>query len=123
MVVWVAGATAGADITESNTYKVVQDSVSITNDVSEDNIESLIAQGYLIFSTRRNGDIVIEKDINTLVTMRSDVTAAFKENKVIRLLDTDVLVEAGEQPEAYYSEIYIQPTYSVDKLYMVVNVR
>ena len=37
--------------------------------------------------------------------------------------DTDVLVEAGEQPEAYYSEIYIQPTYSVDKLYMVVNVR
>lgn len=106
--------------------------------------------------------------------MRSDVTAAFKENKVIRLLDavanhiadefeenfigkvnnddngralfkatineyltslqasgaiinfnsdTDVLVEAGEQPEAYYSEIYIQPTYSVDKLYMIVNVR
>ena len=174
VVIWVAGATAGADITESNTYKVVEGSASITNDVSEDNIESLINQGYLLFSTRRNGDIVIEKDINTLTTIRSDVTAAFKENKVVRLLDavanhiadefeenfigkvnndengralfkatineylsnlqtsgaiinfnsdTDVKVEAGEQPEAYYSEIYIQPTYSVDKLYMVVNVR
>ena len=36
---------------------------------------------------------------------------------------TDVMVEAGEQVDAYYSEIYIQPTYSVDKLYMIVNVR
>ena len=35
----------------------------------------------------------------------------------------DVLVEAGEQVDSFYSEIYIQPTYSVDKLYMVVNVK
>lgn len=172
-VVYVAGATAGADITESNTYKVVENAVEITNDVAEDNIESLITQGYLLLSKRRDGAIVIEKDINTLTTLRSDVTAAFKENKVIRLLDavanhialdfeqnfigkvnnddngralfkasiisyltslqtsgaiinfdstTDVDVEPGEQPEAYYSVVYIQPTYSVDKLYMVVNV-
>ena len=108
------------------------------------------------------------------MNLRDDVTDAFKENKVIRLLDavanhialdfeqnyagkvaqdesgralfkasiisyltelqnagaiinfnstTDVMVEAGEQVDAYYSEIYIQPTYSVDKLYMIVNVR
>ena len=172
-VVYVAGATAGAGITESNTYKVIENAVEITNDVTEDNIESLITQGYLLLSKRRDGAIVIEKDINTLTTLRSDVTAAFKENKVIRLLDTvanhiasdfeqnfigkvnnddngralfkasiisyltslqtsgaiinfdsttDVDVEPGEQPEAYYSVVYIQPTYSVDKLYMVVNV-
>lgn len=173
-VVWVAGATAGADITESNTYKIVTNAVEITNDVLEDDIESLITQGYLIISKRRDGAIVIEKDINTLVTLRDEVTAAFKENKVVRLLDSvanhialdfeqnyvgkvnndstgqalfktsiisylsnlqasgaiinfnsaeDVLVEAGEQVDSFYSEIYIQPTYSVDKLYMVVNVK
>lgn len=173
-VVWVAGATAGADITESNTYKVVNNAVEITNNVLEDNIESLITQGYLVISKRRDGAIVIEKDINTLVTLRDDVTAAFRENKVIRILDAvanhialdfeqnyigkinndstgrdlfkasiisyltnlqtsgaiinfnsaeDVTVEAGEQVDSFYSEIYIQPTYSVDKLYMVVNVK
>lgn len=173
-VVWVAGATAGADITESNTYKVVTNAVEIVNNVLEDDIENLISQGYLVISKRRDGAIVIEKDVNTLVTLRDDVTEAFKENKVIRILDAvanhialdfeqnyigkinndetgralfkasiisyltnlqtsgaiinfnsanDVVVEAGEQPDAYYSEIYIQPTYSVDKLYMVVNVK
>lgn len=173
-VVWVAGATAGADVTESNTYKVVANAVEVTGNVLEDDIETLITSGYIIISKRRDGAIVVEKDINTLVNLRDDVTDAFKENKVIRLLDavanhialdfeqnyagkvvqdtngralfkasiisyltelqnsgaiinfnssTDVSVEAGEQVDAYYSEIYIQPTYSVDKLYMIVNVR
>ena len=173
-VVWAAGATAGADITESNTYKVVENAVEITGDVLEDDIETLITQGYFIISKRRDGAVVVEKDINTLVTLADNVTEAYKENKVIRLLDaianhiandfeqnyigkvtsdssglalfkasiityltslqtsgaiinfnssTDVMVEAGEQPDSFYSEIYIQPTYSVNKLYMVVNVR
>ena len=173
-VVWMAGATAGADVTESNTYKVVANAVDVTGNVLEDDIETLITSGYIIISKRRDGAIVVEKDINTLVNLRDDVTDAFKENKVIRLLDavanhialdfeqnyagkvvqdangralfkasiisyltelqnsgaiinfnssTDVMVEAGEQVDAYYSEIYIQPTYSVDKLYMIVNVR
>ena len=173
-VVWMAGATAGADVTESNTYKVVANAVEVTGNVLEDDIETLITSGYVIISKRRDGAIVVEKDINTLVNLRDDVTDAFKENKVIRLLDavanhialdfeqnyagkvvqdangralfkasiisyltelqnsgaiinfnssTDVTVEAGEQVDAYYSEIYIQPTYSVDKLYMIVNVR
>ena len=173
-VVWMAGATAGADVTESNTYKVIANAVEVTGNVLEDDIESLITSGYVIISKRRDGAIVVEKDINTLVNLRDDVTDAFKENKVIRLLDavanhialdfeqnyagkvvqdangralfkasiisyltelqnsgaiinfnssTDVTVEAGEQVDAYYSEIYIQPTYSVDKLYMIVNVR
>lgn len=173
-VVWAAGATAGADITESNTYKVIENAVEITGDVLEDDIETLITQGYFIISKRRDGAVVVEKDINTLVTLADNVTEAYKENKVIRLLDaianhiandfeqnyigkvtsdssglalfkasiityltslqtsgaiinfnssTDVMVEAGEQPDSFYSEIYIQPTYSVNKLYMVVNVR
>ena len=173
-VVWMAGATAGADVTESNTYKVVANAGEVTGNVLEDDIETLITSGYIIISKRRDGAIVVEKDINTLVNLRDDVTDAFKENKVIRLLDavanhialdfeqnyagkvvqdangralfkasiisyltelqnsgaiinfnssTDVMVEAGEQVDAYYSEIYIQPTYSVDKLYMIVNVR
>ena len=173
-VIWVAGATAGADVTESNTYKVVANAVEATGTVLEDDIEGLITSGYLVISKRRDGAIVVEKDLNTLMNLRDDVTDAFKENKVIRLLDavanhialdfeqnyagkvvqdesgralfkasiisyltelqnagaiinfnstTDVMVEAGEQVDAYYSEIYIQPTYSVDKLYMIVNVR
>lgn len=173
-VVWVAGATAGADVTESNTYKVIANAVDIIGDVLDDDIEALITQGYLLISKRRDGAIVVEKDINTLVTLSDTVTKAFKENKVIRLLDAvanhialdfeqnyagkvtndingqalfkasiisylsdlqtsgaiinfnsanDVTVETGDQVDSFYSEIYIQPTYSVDKLYMIVNVK
>lgn len=173
-VVWVAGATAGADVFESNTYKIVTDAVRILNDVPEANIESLIKSGYLIISRNRSGNIVIEKDINTLVTMREDTNELFKNNKTIRLLDeianyvatdfennyigkvnnditgqnlfkssivayltslqtaggiinfnssTDVFVTSGEQPDSFYATIAIQPTYAVEKLYMVVNVQ
>lgn len=173
-VIWVAGATAGADITESNTYKIIPNAVEIISGVIEDDIENLITQGYLIISKRRDGAIVIEKDINTLVTLGDNVTEEFKENIVIRLLDAianhialdfeqnyigkisnddtgrglfkssiisyltnlqtsgaiinfnsaeDVSVKSGKQKDAFYSEVYIQPTHSVDKLYMIVNVR
>lgn len=60
-VVWVAGATAGADVTESNTYKIVANAREITGNVTEDDIEELLTQGYLVISVRRDGAIVIEK--------------------------------------------------------------
>lgn len=173
-VVWVAGASAGADMFESNTYKIVDGAVTILNDVIEANIESLLKSGYLIISKNRSGNIVIEKDINTLVTMREDTNELFKNNKTIRLLDgianyvavdfennyigkvnndvtgqnlfkssivayltslqsaggitnfnssEDVFVTSGEQPDSFYATIAIQPTYAVEKLYMVVNVQ
>lgn len=174
LVLLIAGATAGATITESNTYKELKGAVEITGTVVEDDIENLIKTGYLIISKRRDGIIVIEKDINTLVNLRDNVTKAFKENKVIRLLDAvanhialdfeqnfvgkissdstglnlfkskiinylselqtsgaivnfnsseDVRVNLGEQEGSFYSEVYLQPSYSVDKLYMTINVK
>lgn len=173
-VIWVAAVTAGADIFESNTYHIVTDAVEILNDVLEADIESLIKSGYLLISKNRSGNIVIEKDINTLVTMREDTTELFSYNMTIRLLDdianhiatdfennyigkvandingqnlfkasvisyltslqnaggirnfnssTDVTVEAGEQPDSFYSTVLVQPTYAVEKLYMVVSVQ
>lgn len=172
LVTWVAGATAGADVTESNTYKVLKGATELVD--SNDDIETSLQQGYFMFSRRRDGSIVVEKDINTLVSLRDDVTEAFKENKVVRLMDAvanhiandfeqnyigkvsadsaglalfkssiitylsdlqtagaivnfvstqDVKLELGEKADSFYSEIYLQPVYSVNKLYMVINVK
>lgn len=173
-VIWVAGATAGATAYQDNTYKTINGATKITNDVLESDIEGLIKSGFLVISKNRSGNIVIEKDINTLVTMREDTTELFSLNKTIRLLDEiankvaidfennyigkvnndqsgrnlfkasiisyltslqtaggiinfnsseDVTVLPGEQPDAFYAEILVQPTYAVTKLYMIINVQ
>ncbi len=84
---WVAGATAGANINESNTYKVIQEADSIINEVDDQSIEEKIQEGYFAVSRRTDGTIVAERDINSLVTLTANKSRAFSKNMVIRTLD------------------------------------
>lgn len=162
---------AGVSIAESNTYRVIEDATEITGNVTEEQIENLITQGYLVMSVRRDGKVVIEKDINTLSTQNGK-NKVLKENRAVRLLDEisnyvanefevkyigkianndaglslfksaivkylnglveqavitnfdskeDIIVQRGEQPESIISEIKIQPTYTIEKLYLQIN--
>ena len=86
-LVWLAGATAGAGVAESNTYKVIDNAVEIINPVKDEEIIELLNNGYLIITKRRNGEIVIERDINSLVTIGDNKNASFQKNRVIRILD------------------------------------
>lgn len=162
---------AGVSIAESNTYRVVEEATEITGTVTEEQIENLITQGYLVLSVKRDGKIVIEKDINTL-SVQNGKNKVLKENRAVRLLDEisnyvanefevkyigkianndaglslfkssivkylnnlveqavitnfdskeDIIVQRGEQPESIVSEIKIQPTYTIEKLYLQIN--
>jgi Phage tail sheath C-terminal domain/Phage tail sheath protein subtilisin-like domain len=84
---WLAGATAGAAIDESNTYRVVEDAVDIINPLRPTEIEEAITGGYLVLSSRQDGKIVIEQDINSLTSFTTDKPADWRKNRVVRTLD------------------------------------
>ena len=91
-VAYVAGLTAGSDVDTSNTYHAINGAISIVypNGVTpygDEEIEEALKNGKLVLSTRQDGVIVIEQDINTLHTFTPDKGYTFSKNRVIRTLD------------------------------------
>lgn len=104
-ICWVAGATAGAELNESNTYKVIDDATDIIGSKSSSDIEKALLAGKMVFSTRQDGAIVIEKDINTLHTYSQDRTYSFSKNRVIRCLDDIATVVANTFEVSYIGKV------------------
>lgn len=86
-VAWVTGATAGAEINESNTHKTVQDAIEIINEYTNTEIIDKLQNGCFIISRTRKGTILVEKDINTLHSFTAKKSYDFSKNRVIRVLD------------------------------------
>ena len=91
-VAYIAGLTAGSDVDASNTYHAINGAVSIVypegvTPYGDEEIEAALKDGKLVLSTRQDGVIVIEQDINTLHTFTPDKGYAFSKNRVIRTLD------------------------------------
>lgn len=91
---YAAGLTAGAEVDESNTYKAIDDATGIvymTGEVAYDNekVIEMINKGQFILTTRQDGTIIVEQDINTLHPPypSADVNYSFTKNRVIRTLD------------------------------------
>lgn len=91
---YAAGLTAGAEVDESNTYKAINDAISIVymeGEVPYDNekIIEMLNKGQFILTTRQDGTIIVEQDINTLHQPypSADVNYSFTKNRVIRTLD------------------------------------
>ena len=99
---WVAGATAGADINISNTGKVVEGVESIVGLLSNDDIIAGLNQGKFILSLAQNGNIKVEKDINSLHSFTTSKNYVFSKNRVIRELD-----EIGSAIEDIWETTYL----------------
>lgn len=106
---YVAGLTAGSPISVSNTYKVIEGAVEIVYPEGQlpytnTEIIKLLGQGQLILTTRQDGAIVIEQDINTLHSPypSTDVNYSFTKNRVIRTLD-----EIGNRISLLFETAYI----------------
>ena len=84
---YVASITAGANVNESNTARVVEGAVSITNPVNEEDIEDHLKKGVFLLTYRQDGAVCVEKDINSLHTFTPDKGYAFSKNRVVRCLD------------------------------------
>ncbi|WP_055667255.1 phage tail sheath family protein [Desnuesiella massiliensis] len=85
-VAFVAGATAGADINQSNTYVSYEGAMDVDTRYTNAEIESALKNGEIVF-TINNGKVVIEQDINTLKTFTEERNKDFRKNRVLRVLD------------------------------------
>lgn len=84
---FVAGMTAGATYTESNTYRLVEGAVSVVGVKSHEEAVAAIQKGEFFFSVAEAGGVVVEYDINSLITFADDKGESYRKNRVMRVLD------------------------------------
>lgn len=85
-VAFVAGASAGSRINQSLTYSRYPGAVGVNERLSHSEIVSALQDGQIVFVPRDNG-VVIEQDINTLVTFTPEKNKIFSKNRPLRTLD------------------------------------
>lgn len=87
-VAWVAGITASAGAGQSNTYREVFGATDIVDTLTNSEIEDALKAGKFVISKRRDGVVVVERDINTLYNPTGDSSSDIQNNSILRTLDT-----------------------------------
>lgn len=101
-ICWFAGATAGAALNESNTYKVITGATEIIDPMDNGATIQALRNGQIVLTKLQSGNVVVEKDINTLHTFTEDRTYDYSKNRVIRCLD-----DIATQVSATFENTYI----------------
>lgn len=86
---WVAGAYAGARYNESLTYREYDGATEIIDVKSNEEAIESINNGEFFFSYN-DGSIVVECDINSLVTISNGKDKTYRKNRVIRTISAIV---------------------------------
>ncbi|MCF6515556.1 phage tail protein [Lactobacillus sp. S2-2] len=81
-----AGLSSNIDYDQSLTYKSYPGAVETLPKMTNESIINALQKGYIVFSKRKNGQVVIEQDINNLVNDETKLDS-LKKNRVIRILD------------------------------------
>lgn len=84
-VAFVTGATAGANVNQSNTYLEYPGAIDVDKKYTNREIEEALLNGEMLFSVS-NRRVVIEQDINTFKTFTSDKGKDYRKNRVVRIL-------------------------------------
>lgn len=98
---WVAGATAGAEINQSNTYTAYDDAVDTDTKYTNSQIVDALNAGEWVF-VPKVGKVVVEQDINSLSSFSPEKGRDFHKNRVIRVLD-----EIGNTIRSTFENYYI----------------
>lgn len=99
---YVAGITASADATQSNTGKIIEGATQIVGQLTNDAIIAGLKTGKFILSTNQDGAIKVEQDINSLHNYTDDLDYNFTKNRVIRVLD-----EIGTSIETIWENTFL----------------
>lgn len=85
---WFAGASSAADEATSLTYTTYPDAVAASPKRTNEQTITALNAGQVVFTTRRDGTVVVEQDINSLLTVTDDKPKSFQKNRTMRTLDT-----------------------------------
>lgn len=84
---WVAGATAGASITTSNTGMIYMGAIDVEPRMTKTEMENAVKAGKFIFKVDTAQNVTAVYDINSLTTVTVDKGKMFTKNRVIRTID------------------------------------
>ncbi|WP_039237546.1 phage tail sheath family protein [Clostridium sp. K25] len=84
-VAFITGATAGANVNQSNTYLQYDGAIDVDIKYTNREIETSLLNGEIVF-TISNRKVVIEQDINTFKTFTEGKGKDYRKNRVIRTL-------------------------------------
>lgn len=87
-VAWMAGATAGADYITSLTYKTVEGATGVVGEKTNEQSIDAIKKGQTFFTVAEDGSVILEYDINSLVTITEDKPADANKNRPLRVYDS-----------------------------------
>jgi len=85
---WVAGADAGATMLQSNTAVVYEGATAIVEPKTNEQAIAAIQNGEFFFSYSEQGKVVVEYDINSLVTYGDKKSKSYSKNRVLRVFDS-----------------------------------
>ena len=84
---WVAGATAGASMTTSNTGMKYTGAIDVDPRMTKTEKETAVKAGKLIFDVDSAQNVTVVYDINSLTTFTPEKSKDLSKNRVIRTLD------------------------------------
>lgn len=85
---WVAGVTAAANKTTSNTYLEYEGATDVVGLKTNEEAILAINNGEFFFSMSEEDKVIVEYDINSLHTFTKDRTKDYSKNRVIRVYDS-----------------------------------
>lgn len=85
---WFAGASSSAGADKSLTYETYPNAVNANPKFTNEQTIDALNHGWVVFTARRDGSVVVEQDINSLTTFTEDTPKDFRKNRVLRTLDT-----------------------------------
>jgi hypothetical protein len=84
---WVAGATAGATIYQSNTGKVYEGAIDVTPRMTKTEMAAAVTAGGFIFKVDSAQNVSVVYDINSLTTLTATKGKQFQKNRAIRTIN------------------------------------
>ncbi len=84
---WVAGITAGASVSKSNTGQKYVGAIDVVPRMTKTEMEAAITAGKFIFKVDTAQNVTAVYDINSLTTEVANKGKVFKKNRIIRTLD------------------------------------
>ncbi|APX72714.1 phage tail sheath family protein [Companilactobacillus allii] len=84
---YFAGISSATDSSQSLTYSEYPGAVSTYPSLNNEQTIKALNNGWIVFTAKRGGRVVVEQDINSLTTYSDDKPKDFSKNRVIRTLD------------------------------------
>lgn len=84
---YFAALSSVSDINQSNTYTQYKGAIDANPRLNNTYTEKALKKGQIVFIRRNDETVVIEQDINSLVTFTVEKNSDFSKNRVVRALD------------------------------------